>query len=172
MHFTHVANPVRVCAIVITKLSAPPSGHEPGAVASLADGSTAFIDAGMLARYTPVEGDYFVTQQDGYAYVNPKDVFERKYRALELNEEFDELALSLELSGHRSEIATRDRRIAELEAQLSALASQAQERAANTAMQVRAQIMSQVIAQGGGQPLKRAREAVEYILTGAFPEGT
>lgn len=39
-------------------------------------------DAGMLARYTPVPGDYFVIQSDGYGYVNPKDVFERKYELL------------------------------------------------------------------------------------------
>jgi hypothetical protein len=34
----------------------------------------------MCARYTPVIGDYYVVQSDGYAYVNPKEVFERKYR--------------------------------------------------------------------------------------------
>ncbi len=33
----------------------------------------------MTARYTPVEGDYVVTQEDGYTYINPRDVFERKY---------------------------------------------------------------------------------------------
>jgi hypothetical protein len=33
----------------------------------------------MLARITPQIGDYVVTQEDGYQYLNPKDVFERKY---------------------------------------------------------------------------------------------
>jgi len=37
-------------------------------------------DAGMLARMMPVPGDYVVLQADGYLYLNPKDVFERKYR--------------------------------------------------------------------------------------------
>ena len=37
----------------------------------------------MCARMTPVKGDYWVTQlHDGYHYLNPKDVFERKYRLL------------------------------------------------------------------------------------------
>jgi hypothetical protein len=34
----------------------------------------------MCARYVPELGDYYVIQSDGYAYVNPKSVFERKYR--------------------------------------------------------------------------------------------
>jgi len=33
----------------------------------------------MIVRHTPTEGDYWVIQEDGYVYVNPKDVFERKY---------------------------------------------------------------------------------------------
>jgi len=33
----------------------------------------------MLARYVPVPDDYWVIQEDGYIYVNPKAVFERKY---------------------------------------------------------------------------------------------
>lgn len=34
----------------------------------------------MMARYTPVVGDYWVVQEDGYIYLNPRDVFERKYQ--------------------------------------------------------------------------------------------
>lgn len=34
----------------------------------------------MLARMIPQPGDYWVVQEDGYTYLNPKDVFERKYR--------------------------------------------------------------------------------------------
>jgi hypothetical protein len=37
----------------------------------------------MLARYTPVPGDYWVVQADGYVYLNPKDVFERKYEPMD-----------------------------------------------------------------------------------------
>ena len=44
-------------------------------------------DKGMLARYHPKEGDYYVVQSDGYAYLNPKDVFERKYSPYELTAE-------------------------------------------------------------------------------------
>jgi hypothetical protein len=41
------------------------------------------IDEAMVARYMPVPGDYYVVQEDGYAYVNPKAVFERKYSPVE-----------------------------------------------------------------------------------------
>ncbi|SEH89642.1 hypothetical protein [Paraburkholderia hospita] len=33
----------------------------------------------MIARYIPVPGDYLVTQEHGYQYVNPREAFERKY---------------------------------------------------------------------------------------------
>lgn len=38
------------------------------------------LPAGATARYMPVPGDYLVQQADGYMYLNPKAVFERKYR--------------------------------------------------------------------------------------------
>lgn len=34
----------------------------------------------LTARMWPKVGDYWVIQSDGYVYLNPKDVFERKYR--------------------------------------------------------------------------------------------
>jgi hypothetical protein len=34
----------------------------------------------MTSRMKPNVGDYWVVQSDGYTYLNPKDVFERKYR--------------------------------------------------------------------------------------------
>ena len=37
------------------------------------------ISKEMTSRYYPVTGDYYVIQSDGYAYLNPKNVFERKY---------------------------------------------------------------------------------------------
>ena len=37
----------------------------------------------MCARMTPKVGDYWVVQSDGYVYLNPKEVFERKYRPAE-----------------------------------------------------------------------------------------
>jgi hypothetical protein len=45
----------------------------------LEDGRKVLAHAGMMARMTPAVGDYFVIQADGYANLNPKDVFERKY---------------------------------------------------------------------------------------------
>ena len=37
----------------------------------------------MLSRITPQPGDYWVMQEDGYEYLNPKHVFERKYHLVE-----------------------------------------------------------------------------------------
>ena len=39
----------------------------------------------MLARYHPQIDDYLVIQEDGYTYVNPKSVFERKYNQVYRN---------------------------------------------------------------------------------------
>ena len=36
----------------------------------------------LLSRIAVKVGDYLVTQEDGYIYLNPKDVFERKYAPL------------------------------------------------------------------------------------------
>jgi hypothetical protein len=43
------------------------------------DGLTRQADAPMLSRIIPTIGDYWVIQEDGYEYLNPKAVFERKY---------------------------------------------------------------------------------------------
>ncbi len=45
------------------------------------DGVVRTATAAMMARFQPSEGDVWVIQQDGYEYVNPRDVFERKYSA-------------------------------------------------------------------------------------------
>ncbi len=37
----------------------------------------------ILSRIDPKIGDYWVKQEDGYVYLNPKEVFERKYRKME-----------------------------------------------------------------------------------------
>lgn len=81
---THVANPVAVKAWQIATTMA----HDDGTMtvywqATTADQDSCYeCDAAMLARYRPVDGDYLVRQEDGYVYLNPKDVFERKYRAI------------------------------------------------------------------------------------------
>lgn len=41
----------------------------------------------MMSRYTPIVGDYWVIQEDGYEYLNPKDVFERKYHKIGVEKE-------------------------------------------------------------------------------------
>jgi hypothetical protein len=80
MKITHVANPVRVHARQVTAVDPAPDGS---AHLTLADGGTATATPEMLARITPEAGDYLVEQLDGYLYLNPKDVFERKYSPVE-----------------------------------------------------------------------------------------
>lgn len=75
--FIYVANPIEVTALRIVDAGAV---DEAGGVAlALENGENVYADAGMVSRMTPVAGDYWVVQADGYTYLNPKDVFERKY---------------------------------------------------------------------------------------------
>jgi len=77
----YVANPVVVDAHVITAAdSIADDGSMP---LRLDNGDHVHADPGMISRYRPVVGDYWVIQDGGYTYVNPKDVFERKYSPLE-----------------------------------------------------------------------------------------
>lgn len=74
------ANPVEVDAYQITKVE---DGSCDGTLQlGLANGQTVRADAAMLARMVPQVGDYWVVQADGYTYLNPKAVFERKYTPL------------------------------------------------------------------------------------------
>jgi hypothetical protein len=50
------------------------------------DGQKIMLGAEMTARMTPNPGDYYVKQADGYVYLNPKEVFERKYSPKGLEE--------------------------------------------------------------------------------------
>lgn len=79
----YVAKPVAVDARRITQvMPALPSGHiglKVEDAASLDLEGFVLATPEMLARMTPAVGDYVVTQEDGYVYLNPKDVFERKY---------------------------------------------------------------------------------------------
>lgn len=77
----YVADPVEVDAFVIIKVGS--SGSDGDLALLTEDGVWRPADKGMTARYTPQEGDYWVRQSDGYVYLNPKDVFERKYRPME-----------------------------------------------------------------------------------------
>lgn len=76
MEATHIANPVRVIAATILDVTEQPNGTT---LLRLSDGRNFEADKTMTARYSPVTGDYLVCQDDGYEYLNPKDVFERKY---------------------------------------------------------------------------------------------
>jgi hypothetical protein len=79
MKITHVANPVRVRARVVFETIASDDGNT---LLKLDDGTEYIAGPEMTARHTPVTGDYLVEQLDGYIYINPKDVFERKYAAV------------------------------------------------------------------------------------------
>ena len=77
------ANPVRVDAHIIISVGAVlPNGSMHVATQ---DGENRIATASMISRYIPVAGDYWVIQEDGYEYVNPKDVFERKYHPIKEN---------------------------------------------------------------------------------------
>lgn len=74
------ANPVIVDAYKIVSVGQP--GHEAGIACALDNGENAIATPEMTARYIPKADDYWVVQSDGYFYLNPKDVFERKYSPL------------------------------------------------------------------------------------------
>lgn len=71
------ANPVEVEAYII--ISVGPIGRDGSMRLALNNGQNVTVDKGMISRYIPQEGDYYVLQSDGYIYLNPKDVFLRKY---------------------------------------------------------------------------------------------
>ena len=71
------ANPVIVDAYKITKVLPVEDGGERWL--ELDNGSRVFATLDMMSRMTPCVGDYWVVQEDGYAYLNPASVFERKY---------------------------------------------------------------------------------------------
>ena len=79
------ANPVIVTAHRIVSIKTRQLGgiKDFDGEVTLDNGETKKLECGMLARYVPVEGDYYVIQSDGYVYLNPKDVFEHKYSPLE-----------------------------------------------------------------------------------------
>lgn len=76
----YIANPVEVDAFKIRGIGERAAS---GLLMQLEDMTTVVATPEMLARMTPTVGDYWVIQADGYVYLNPKDVFERKYRPVE-----------------------------------------------------------------------------------------
>lgn len=73
----YIPNPVEVDAEEI--VSVGPVLDDGSMHLALRNGTNCTVDAGMLARFTPAAGDFVVTQADGYVYINPRDVFLRKY---------------------------------------------------------------------------------------------
>lgn len=70
----YIANPVEVDAFKIVKVIRGAAFR-----VTLENGEERSIDEGLVARFVPRPGDYYVIQSDGYVYLNPKSVFERKY---------------------------------------------------------------------------------------------
>lgn len=73
----YIANPIIVDAFVISETSDREDDN--GVDVTLDNGEIKHADSSMTARMSPVAGDYWVIQEDGYAYLNPKGVFEKKY---------------------------------------------------------------------------------------------
>jgi len=72
------ANPVEVDAFVIDCVG--DSDNDGSLYVSVGGDHDPFkITREMAARMKPTVGDYVVIQSDGYIYLNPKAVFERKY---------------------------------------------------------------------------------------------
>lgn len=77
----YIANPVEVDAFEIVYVN---DMKPDGSIAvQLRGAGWKLATPGMVSRMTPEVGDYWVIQSDGYEYLNPKEVFERKYRSLE-----------------------------------------------------------------------------------------
>ena len=74
----YVARPVSVNAFEITHVGEI-QREDLSRILTLENGVCATATAAMLARMTPVPGDYWVIQGDGYEYINPRAVFKRKY---------------------------------------------------------------------------------------------
>ncbi len=83
------ANPVIVDAFKILQINGAESnpGKTPSYYLMIGDGLSeprpVTATAEMTARMDPKVGDYWVIQEDGYIYLNPKEVFERKYSPIE-----------------------------------------------------------------------------------------
>lgn len=77
----YIARPIEVDAFVIEQVGDPDPALMGGRELKLAETVGPWIAThAMLARIEPKPGDYWVVQPDGYNYLNPKAVFESKYR--------------------------------------------------------------------------------------------
>lgn len=71
------AKPVIVDAHIIVEVG--PVLRNGSMHCALQNGELEVATKEMISRFIPSEGDYWVIQADGYVYLNPKDVFLRKY---------------------------------------------------------------------------------------------
>jgi len=76
----YIANPVVVDAFKIKYMQPKFDGGIP----LILDNDIQVIATNeMISRMIPCVGDYWVIQSDGYTYLNPAEVFERKYSPME-----------------------------------------------------------------------------------------
>jgi hypothetical protein len=71
------ANPVEVIAFKISSILETDGCGNTELL--LENGNKVVAIPEMTSRLKPSIGDYWVQQEDGYIYLNPKQVFERKY---------------------------------------------------------------------------------------------
>lgn len=73
----YIANPVVVTAFKIASII---ECDDVGNLHLLLENDNKVVATpAMMSRLIPSAGDYWVMQEDGYIYLNPKEVFERKY---------------------------------------------------------------------------------------------
>lgn len=73
----YAANPVIVDAYLIKEVGDLTT--EGDVLLCFENGGSQHATKEMLSRMMPKVGDYLVIQEDGYEYLNPRDVFHRKY---------------------------------------------------------------------------------------------
>lgn len=79
----YVAKPVIVDAYKIVEIENIVNSNALNLV--LENGNDVVATEEMTARMIPLVDDYWVIQSDGYVYLNPKHVFEKKYSLIEDN---------------------------------------------------------------------------------------
>lgn len=85
-----IANPVEVQYAVITEIVGDRSPDFMIVTLDWGDHQhQQMLSRGQLARFVPHMGDYFVRQSDGYEYLNPREVFERKYHPVRTREQLE-----------------------------------------------------------------------------------
>jgi hypothetical protein len=138
-----------------------------------------WLTPGQIARYEPVPGDYLVTQEDGYAYVNPKALFEHKYRLVAPTFENSGAALVDAFAERYAEVDKRNRtpeqiQIEELTQQLAAVKAEAAQVRVygmqDAERDVRHSVLLAMIPAGRSGLLRNVDEAVKYVMSGALPE--